>query len=95
MSKDRRSDSQLTEAIRKLMSDTKRSPFFYLEEIAEGIDYQKEKHIILSRYNHLENLISQMQCQHLITTGGTVAPNAYILTDRQETFMKAHEGQIL
>jgi hypothetical protein len=95
MSKDRRSDSQLIEAIRNLMSDKNRSPFFYLEEIAEGIGYQKEKHILLPPYNRLDNLISQMQCQHVITTGGTIAPNAYVLQERMDKYLKAHEGQVL
>lgn len=95
MSKDKRDDHQLTEDIRKFMSNEKHSLFYDFQEIAEGIAYKKEKHLILAPYNGLERVVGVMQCQHLITTGGAAAPTKYVLTDRYNKFLEEHKDQIL
>ncbi len=95
MSKDGRTEEQLEKEIRVFMSNPKHSPFYDIQEIAEGIGYKKERHFILPQYNRLEKVIGVMQCQHLIQTGGPVAPNKYVLADRFSVYLKEHEGQIL
>lgn len=87
-----RDQSQLEQDIRNFMSDENHSPFYSVQEIEKGVNYQEPRFTLVSGFS---KVLASMQCRHLITTGGASAPDKYVLKERMDKYLKEHEGQIL